>query len=125
MNGLEMSSEMIRAREAALFNPDRKHEADGIGSVPISGCAEPNLGIPDSNPVKVSGSAEIPVSQRETYTLALDFLADLASPEGYGHAVSPEVVKRAARILATLRPKPSGIGYTEPPPARCQRCDEE
>jgi hypothetical protein len=33
------------------------------------------------------------------YLLMCEFLADCASPEGYGHALPPEVVRRAARIM--------------------------
>jgi hypothetical protein len=114
MNGLDVSRELLKAREAALNHafPDRKHEPQGIGDVPNLGCSIPKAGSP------------IPEKWREPFNMAMEFLADLSSPDGYGHAVSPEVVKRAARILAMLRPR-SGIGYEEPPPARCQKCDEE
>lgn len=81
-----------------LDNPDRRHEADGIGA-----------------------------QHREAADLALDLIADLCDPEALGHAVPAEVVARAGRIRAMLRPKPApqcGIGYMEPPPARCQHCDE-
>jgi hypothetical protein len=82
----------------ALDNPVRRHDADGF------------------------------TQTEDAAKLALEFCADLASPEGYGHAVPPEVVKRAGRILAMLRPKvcerPSGVGYDAPPPARCEFCDE-
>lgn len=35
----------------------------------------------------------------EQYLLLVQFALDCASPEGYGHALPPEVVRRAARIL--------------------------
>jgi hypothetical protein len=36
-------------------------------------------------------------------------------------------VRRAGRICAMLRPRacPTGVGYQEPPPARCEACDSE
>jgi hypothetical protein len=121
MNGLDVSRELLKAREAALNHafPDRKHEPQGIGDVPNLGCAVPKTGTTLHETGRVS---------LETFNFAIEFISDLASPEGYGHAVSPEVVRRAARILAMLRPKEPprcGIGYEEPPPARCQKCDEE
>ena len=64
---------------------------------------------------------------REAANLALEFVADCASPEHYGHALPAEVVRRAGRIHAMLRPRacPTGVGYQEPPPARCEACDSE
>jgi hypothetical protein len=66
-------------------------------------------------------------SQLEVFGLMLEFLNDCASPEGYGHSVTPEVVKRASRIVAMLRPPEPrcAVGYSEPPPARCEFCDSE
>lgn len=69
-----------------------------------------------------------PVISSEPVTLALEFVMDCCSPEGLGHALPPEVVARAGRIAALLRPKrdqaPSA-GYAEPPPPRCEWCDGE
>ena len=42
---------------------------------------------------------------REAANLALEFVADCASPEHYGHALPAEVVRRAGRICAMLRPR--------------------
>ena len=36
MTGLEMSAELITAREEALFNPIRRHEADGFVEAPAA-----------------------------------------------------------------------------------------
>jgi hypothetical protein len=91
----------------ALDNPVRRHDAYGFAPVPNSGTRLPT---------------------DEAADMALELARDLCDPEGYGHAVPPEVIKRAARILAMLRPKvcerPSGVGYDAPPPARCEFCDE-
>lgn len=35
----------------------------------------------------------------EQYLLLVQFALDCCSPEGFGHALPPEVVRRAARIL--------------------------
>jgi hypothetical protein len=70
----------------SLDDPIRKHEPDGIGEPPAREQTE------------------------ETYNLALEFLRDVTSPEGYGFAVPVEMVKRATRILSTLRPR----GYVAP-----------
>lgn len=42
----------------------------------------------------------------QQYLLLLDLAADVVSPEGYGHSLPAEVVKRTARILrhAPLEP---------------------
>lgn len=84
-----------------LDNPVRRHEAQGIG-------AEPS---------RISEAA----------SLALEFVNDCCDAEAYGHALPAEVVKRAGRIRAMLRPEPPrcGIGYEAPPPARCAKCDDE
>lgn len=70
-----------------------------------------------------------PVINSEVVTFALEFINDLCDPESYGHALPREVVARAGRIRAMMRPKSesprTGIGYMEPPPARCERCDSE
>jgi hypothetical protein len=54
MDGLEMSSDILAARERATYapldNPDRRHEPDGV--VPL----------PDKNPDKVKGLAGLPNS---------------------------------------------------------------
>lgn len=96
---LSQRAERCAGAIGTLDDPIRKHEPDGIGSEPMRG--------------QISEAAN----------LALEFCADIVSPESYGHAVPVEVVKRAARILAML--KPTGPGYTEPPPARCEFCDSE
>lgn len=92
-----------RMAGSVFDNPIRRHEPDGIG--------------------------ELRGQYREAADLALELAKDLCDPESYGHAVPLEVVKRAGRVMAMLRPKvcerPSGVGYQEPPPARCQKCDEE
>lgn len=120
MNSLEMAGAGIRAREEALRqaldNPaPRRHEPDGIG-VPELGTSLPEMGT-------------LRGQYREAADLALEFARDCCDPEAYGHALPAEVVKRAGRICAMLRPKvcerPSGVGFQEPPPARCQKCDEE
>jgi hypothetical protein len=57
----------------------------------------------------------------EAASLALELVNDLCDPEAYGHAVPVELLKRAGRIRAMLRP--AGVGFTAPPPARCEFCD--
>jgi hypothetical protein len=88
-----------------LDNPVRLHDSDGIGSLPNSGVALPKLS--------------------EAANLALELVDDLCSPDAYGHAVPVEVVKRAGRIRAMLRPRTCGVGYSGPPPVRCEFCDSE
>ena len=73
------------AAAPSLDDPIRRHDSDGIGE-------------------------SMTAQTEETYNLALEFLRDVASPEGYGFAVPVEMVKRATRILATLRPR----GYVAP-----------
>jgi hypothetical protein len=61
MTGLEMSSDMIASREAALFhtldNPDRRHDAEGI--VPIVGSPTADLGMPEAQiaPLRLTDEA--------------------------------------------------------------------
>ena len=95
LTSLEMARAGIEAREAAL-----RGEA-----------------VPDA----------LQAQFREAADLALEFVSDCASPEHYGHALPAEVVRRAGRICAMLRPRacPTGVGYQEPPPARCEACDSE
>jgi hypothetical protein len=113
----EQEYEELRASRmagSAFDNPVRRHEAQGIG-VPELGMFVPELGT-------LRGQF------REAADLAFEFLSDVTSPEGYGHAVPLEVRQRASRILAMLRPKEPpkcGVGYQEPPPARCEACDSE
>jgi hypothetical protein len=79
MTGLEMSSDMIASREAALFhtldNPDRRHESDGFGvihqpvnmadsvnispDVPIVGSPTADLGMPEAQiaPLRLTDEA--------------------------------------------------------------------
>jgi hypothetical protein len=38
------------------------------------------------------------------YLLLLELASDIISPEHYGHAVPPELVRRVARILKQLPP---------------------
>lgn len=88
-----------RMAGSVFDNPIRRHDADGIGG-----------------------------QYREAADLALELAKDLCDPESYGHAVPLEVVKRAGRVMAMLRPKEPprcGIGFQEPPPARCEKCDSE
>jgi hypothetical protein len=62
------------------------------------------------------------------YQLAVEFLLDCVDPEGYGHAMPPDAIKRANRILAMSEAQRKGKPYTPgaaPPPARCERCDSE
>jgi hypothetical protein len=78
--------------------------------VPSLGIAQPKTGI------------------SEAAAMALEFVDDCASFEGYAHSLPPEVVKRAGRIRAMLKPKVCerpAVGYSEPPPARCEFCDSE
>lgn len=107
MDSLEMSSVGIRAREEALRqaldNPVRRHESQGIA-----------CGLPLESELLLELKA---------------FALDCASPDHYAHALPLEVVMRAGRLknlMAAVRgERPTGIGYQEPPPARCQKCDEE
>ena len=97
MTPLEMSRAGIEAREAAMRGEAQK--------------------VPDA----------LQAQFKEAADLALEFVSDCASPEHYGHALPAEVVRRAGRIHAMLRPRacPTGVGYQEPPPARCEACDSE
>jgi hypothetical protein len=110
MNSLEMACAGIRARDEALRqaleNPVRRHEAQGI--------AEHATSLKD-----------------EVFQALAEFAIDCCDPEALGHLAAPEIIVRAARckkLVESLRPKvcerPSGVGYMEPPPARCQHCDE-
>jgi hypothetical protein len=40
--------------------------------------------------------------RNQQYLLAMEFLADCISPDGYGHELPKEVIQRAARILKQL-----------------------
>jgi hypothetical protein len=42
--------------------------------------------------------------RNQQYLLLLELAADLISPEMYGHAIPPEVVRRVSRILKHLPP---------------------
>jgi hypothetical protein len=63
MDGLEMSSDILAARERATYapldNPDRRHDADGV--VPL----------PDKNPDKVTGFHETGTARHEARTSVL------------------------------------------------------
>jgi hypothetical protein len=56
MDGLEMSSDILAARERATYapldNPDRRHESDGFG-LPNSGIALPNPALVEPSPQKM------------------------------------------------------------------------
>jgi hypothetical protein len=108
---LTLRAERMADSAFNLADPIRKHEAQGIGSLETMVAA-------------VSPQNKHAEAWREAADMALELVDDLCSPEGYGHAVPVEVVKRAGRIRAMLRPAQCGIGYQEPPPARCQHCDE-
>ena len=102
-----------------LYAPllDNPHERQGIGepemgtSIPKGGmevCAEIySARARSGNPARVVPALcrPVPETHLDTYNLALEFMADCASFEGYGHALPDEVRHRAARILANLRPK--------------------
>jgi hypothetical protein len=52
-----------------------------------------------------AGKDLVITEQREQqYLLAMEFVADCASPDGCGHALPQEVIQRAARILKHLPP---------------------
>lgn len=61
-----------------------------------------------------------PLTREEHYQLLHELAMDLISPDAYGHAIPPEVVRRASRIVNMTRP-----GYGPPPPVRCEKCDAE
>jgi hypothetical protein len=142
MNGLETGRALIEARQWKLDNPDRRHEPQGIGEVVVekAACAAPALpnsgfSLPNTDPAifwgqacaKVDSAAEIPLRD-ELYNLLVEFALDVVCPEGYGHLMPPEVIKRANRILSMteahrkLKPVPPGVA---PPPPRCEKCDSE
>jgi hypothetical protein len=104
----------------ALDNPVRRHDADGF--VP------PSLESLVSAITPENRHAEVFAEPQDAAKLALEFVSDCASFEGYAHALPEEVANRARRIAALLKPKvcerPSGVGYDAPPPARCEFCDE-
>lgn len=92
-----------RMAGSVFDNPIRKHEAQGIG-----------CGLPIESELILELKA---------------FVLDCASPDHYAHSLPLEVVVRAGRIknmMAAARgERPSGVGYQEPPPARCEACDSE
>jgi hypothetical protein len=52
----------------------------------------------------------------EQYVLAMEFLLDVVSPEGYGHAMPAEVIRRASRILKLIPKEVEHPAPAESPP---------
>jgi hypothetical protein len=49
--------------------------------------------------------------RNQQYLLAMEFLADCISPDGYGHELPKEVIQRAARILKQLPADAQRLNY--------------
>jgi hypothetical protein len=98
MDGLEMSSDILAARERATYapldNPDRRHESDGFG-LPNSGIALPNPALVEDAPQKV---------ERQSVLVEAQGLVHGGRNDDYGHPLD-DWSRTAAMVSAMLAHK--------------------
>lgn len=86
--------------------------------------------IPSQWPISRESGTYATSLKDEVFQVLTEFALSCCDPEGLGHVAAPEIIVRAAackKLVASLRKEPPkcGVGYQEPPPARCEACDSE